>query len=210
MLFEFTPGTAMQSQLAHELLESSRAFGLPGNVFQDGRVGEHGSCQLLAVSSQHTGGGAPRVRLPTTMYLRPREVAMRPAPAGSSRSARCGSYCAPPSATTQLPVSPRPSYRPHVQSQSGAATPAEKTSPARQTPPAGHQGAFSGDPIRVHPPALAMPASSPTHVRDTPASPLGCGATRNPSSNSCGIRVARSSVGSLRRDVPPTPQKDLQ
>src|SRR5258708_35650708 len=61
MLVEFTAGTAMQSQLAHELLESRRAFGLPGNVFQDGRVGEHG-----AISYQLSGY---RTRLAATGNL---------------------------------------------------------------------------------------------------------------------------------------------
>ena len=44
---------AMQAEFAHELLESSRALRLAGNVFQDGGVGKHGSGQLSAVSSQH-------------------------------------------------------------------------------------------------------------------------------------------------------------
>src|SRR5216684_1985102 len=62
MLVEFPAHMAMQSQLAHELFESSRAFGLPGNVFQDGRVGEHGE----AVRYQPSALSIPEAGLPTS------------------------------------------------------------------------------------------------------------------------------------------------
>ena len=38
---EFSAGIAVQAKFAHQLLESGSAFGLAGNVFQDGGVGKH-------------------------------------------------------------------------------------------------------------------------------------------------------------------------
>lgn len=49
MPVELSAGLAMQAEFAHQLLESGGTLGLPGNMFQDGRVGKHAeaiSCQL--------------------------------------------------------------------------------------------------------------------------------------------------------------------
>ncbi len=51
MRVELAAGVAMQPEFAHQLLESSGALGLPGNVFQDGRVGKHAE----AISYQLSG-----------------------------------------------------------------------------------------------------------------------------------------------------------
>jgi len=40
-VIQFAAFLSMQSQFAHQLLESGRALGLPGDVFENGRIREH-------------------------------------------------------------------------------------------------------------------------------------------------------------------------
>src|SRR5579863_713664 len=110
----------MQSQLAHELLESRRALGLPGNVFENGRVGEHKavavtdlirlglgrarleSCRQRSGRMWASAPGdplyQPAVSQILTTYPRPLSAATPPAFSGASRSAQRDNCCAPPPA----------------------------------------------------------------------------------------------------------------
>jgi len=49
--FEIAASVSVQAEFADELLESRGTFGLAGDVFEDGGVGEHEKCQLSVVSS---------------------------------------------------------------------------------------------------------------------------------------------------------------
>src|ERR1700688_3824594 len=74
MTIEFPASAAMQSQLAHQLLESSGTLGLARDVFQDCGIGEHGVCQLSAYRTRkmvrspktnHATSRRPRIELPS-------------------------------------------------------------------------------------------------------------------------------------------------
>ena len=52
---KFSAGVAVQAKLAHQLLESGGPLGLAGNVFQDGRVGEHAGSQVWVLGPRSCG-----------------------------------------------------------------------------------------------------------------------------------------------------------